>query len=126
MMSSCLMVTGCASLYNGGQKSIVIETVNAESGSSVESTCSISSDTTSLRIPSNQPHTIQRDSQSLVIDCHNSETRGQAQVNSALLARYVILDLATDFCIVSCWIDAYSGAWREYPSPVVVNMVAAH
>jgi hypothetical protein len=122
---SILSLPGCASMINGSKQSLQINTVDAVTGAPKPASCNISRQGLNIHVKSNEVFQVDRDEHSLHITCEDNTSIGRLRQKSDFAQRYLFLDMATDLCIVSCFVDGYHNAWREYPTPMVVKMSPA-
>lgn len=115
-------LTGCASMINGSKQSIQIETVDAATGAHKPATCHISKRGLSISGKSTDTFEVGRGYDHLQVMCEDGNSTGRLRHESDFAQRYLFLDIATDLCLVSCFVDGYHRAWYEYPSPMVVEM----
>ena len=103
-------------MVNGNQQTLYVD-----AGSQAD--CQISRDDgLSLSVKSMERFTVHRSSSALQVSCENGGKTGRVDQDSDFAQRYLLLDIASDFCLVSCWVDGARKAWYEYPSPVIVEM----
>ena len=119
---SALSLSGCASMINGSKQSLQVNTVDAVTGAPKPASCNISRQGLNIHVKSNEVFQVDRDEHSLHITCEDSNSIGRLRQKSDFAQRYLFLDIVTDLCIVSCFVDGYHNAWREYPTPMVVEM----
>lgn len=122
LVLSALSLTGCASMINGSKQSIKIETVDAATGANRPATCHVSKPGLSISGKSTETFEVRRGEDHLHIMCEDGSTTGRLRQESDFAQRYLFLDIATDLCLVSCFVDGYHRAWYEYPSHMVVEM----
>lgn len=121
-LTGSVLLTGCASMVNGSQQSLQIEAVDATSGATKSANCHVSKPGLNIRVKSTESFKVDRGSDDLLVACEDGELSGHLKQESDFAKRYLLLDIATDFCIVSCFVDGHKKAWYEYPSPIVVPM----
>jgi hypothetical protein len=122
---SALSLTGCASMINGSKQSIKIETVDAATGAHKPAICHISKRGLSISGKSTDTFEVGRGDEHIYVMCEDGNSTGRLRQESDFAQRYLFLDIATDLCLVSCFVDGYNRAWYEYPSPMVVEMKTA-
>lgn len=122
---SVLSLTGCASMINGSKQSLKIETVDAATGASKPATCHISKRGFNISGKSTDTFEVRRGDDHLQVMCEDGSSTGRLRQESDFAQRFLFLDIATDLCLVSCFVDGYHRAWYEYPSPMVVEMKPA-
>lgn len=122
VMASILALPGCASMVNGSKQSLKIETVDAATGASKPATCHISKRGLNISGKSTDTFEVSRGDDHLHVICEDGSSTGRLRQESDFAQRYLFLDIATDLCLVSCFVDGYHRAWYEYPSPMVVEM----
>ncbi|WP_338923809.1 hypothetical protein V0M98_37005 (plasmid) [Pseudomonas silesiensis] len=122
---STLSLTGCASIVNGSKQSLKIEAVDAVTGAPKAATCNVSKADLSIGVKSSETFEVNRSSKSLYITCEDGVSTGHLREKSDFAQRFLFLNIAADFCLVSCFIDGYNKAWYEYPSPLIVEMKPA-
>ncbi|WP_274644735.1 hypothetical protein [Pseudomonas serbica] len=122
---SVLSLTGCASMVNGSKQSLKIEAVDATTKAPKSATCNVSKPDLSMAVKTSEEFQVKRSSRSLYITCEDGSSIGHLREKSDFAQRFLFLDLATDLCLVSCFIDGYHKAWYEYPSTLVVEMKPA-
>lgn len=119
---SALSLSGCASMINGSKQSLRIDPVDAATGASKPATCHISKRGFNISGKSTDTFEVTRGDDHLQVMCEDGSTTGHLRQESDFAQRYLLLDIAADFCIVSCIIDGYHRAWYEYPSHMIVQM----
>lgn len=111
-----ITVGGCANISNGSHQTLYVDAGN-------HANCQISRDDgLNLAVRSLENFTLDRSSSPLNIACQNGEDAIEVKQDSDFAERFLLLDIATDFCLVSCWIDSSKKAWYEYPNPIVVDI----
>lgn len=107
-----LSITGCASIINGSDQTIVIETLD-DIGTT---TCTARNDEGTYRAKAGEPMRVYRSDADLVVKCENRQQVATTVIESENEWWYYPLDFITwDLCIFSCVIDTSSGNIYEYP-----------
>jgi hypothetical protein len=120
IMLAALLATGCASMQNTSQQSIIITTQNDISD---KTTCTASNEEgTWKNITPGNATNIHRDGNPLLINCQNEQQQAtgkfEPEFNGHLMAMDFIL---IDACIISCMIDGANNAFYEYPTPLLIT-----
>ena len=115
-----LMMAGCANMVNGTQQSLYIDAGD-------HADCQITRDDgLNLSVRSMQTFSVKRSASALKVACENGENAVEVEQDSGFAHRFLLLDIATDFCLVSCFVDGAKKSWYEYPNPIQVNMGASY
>lgn len=109
-------------MVNGGRQQLRIDTIDAITGVPTSANCRVINSTTDQTVKSSETIEIKRSSDHLTVDCEDDSSTGRLSQDSDFLQLYLLSDIATDLCIVSCFIDGTRGAWYAYPSPLIVKM----
>lgn len=111
-----MLMAGCANMVNGHEQTLYVD-----AGS--HALCQIKRDDgLDLSVQSLQSFTVSRSSSALKVACENGENAVEVEQDSDFAQRYLLLDIATDFCLVSCFVDGSRKAWYEYQNPIMVDM----
>ena len=121
------MAIGCATIMRGDEQQIYINAYDAKTGDIVPSNCIVSNDEGSFRTRSNRSVSVGRDKDYLTIDCQTDELIGRTVVDGDVNIGYILVDFfLIDLCLISCWVDGFSGSWSEYPTMIDVPLDPKH
>lgn len=123
-LAGSVLLTGCASLINGSDQALEINAVDADTGAVKSANCHVSKPGLSIDVKSSESFKVKRSADDLHVVCEDGASSGHLKQGSDFAQRYLLLNIATDFCIVSCVVDGYKKAWYEYPGKLVVPMSA--
>ena len=116
---AALLMAGCANMVNGTHQSLYIDAGD-------HADCQITRDDgLSISVSSMQTFSVERSALALQVACENCENAVEVEQDSGFAHRFLLLDIATDFCLVSCFVDGAKKSWYEYPNPIQVNMSAS-
>lgn len=114
------LLGGCASLIQGTTQPV---SVAGKNNADAENTrCVFSNGYGQWTGKPGEPVAVHRNREPLKVECANPKQQGSAQADAVFKDQFLFLDLLLDFCILSCPIDAGTGAWHEYPASLPVLM----
>jgi hypothetical protein len=117
------LTTGCASIMRGNDQQININAFDSKSGNIVSADCQVSNDAGVFRTRSGRSVIIGRDKDYLTVDCQTEELIGRTVIDGDVSVGYILIDFfLVDLCLISCWVDGFSGSWSEYPVMVDVPL----
>ena len=120
---SIIMLNGCASVMQGSTQQININAYDARTNASVPANCIVSNDNGVYRTPSNRSSIIKKDKDLTKIDCQTDTMEGTTIIDGEINLAYTAADFfLIDLCIISCWVDGFSGSWVELPTMIDVPM----
>lgn len=115
--------TGCATIVRGDKQQVNINTYDAETNYIVSSNCTVTNDEGTFKTRSDREVFVERDKDLLRIDCETEDFQGSRIVDGKVDWGFLAIDFfGVDLCIISCWIDGFTGSWAEYPVMIDVPM----
>lgn len=116
------LITGCYNIDRRSNQNFQIST-NNDVGQ-VKTKCSIRNEEGQWTATANELIRIHRDDNAVNIECQNDTQIGSTQIKPYFNHKYIVNDLMSDLCTVSCVIDAYNDAFYQYMPFVSVEMKA--
>lgn len=114
-----LSLTGCASIINGDEQTIVIEALDS-TGSTY---CVGRNDEGTYRARAGEGMKVKRSSDDLVVKCENKQQEATVVIESKNEWWYYPLNfLVWDLCLISCFVDTGTGNIYEYPKQTTLMM----
>lgn len=115
-----LSMSGCATVIQGTEDTVNVRAIDAVTE---DTKCTLSSsEGTWYTQGKRDTVTVERDWNDLTVHCENETQEGIKTVESDTQFGWVLVDILVDFCIISCPIDASTGAMFSYPSEINVEM----